>query len=245
MHLVLEVRELLQIKANRTLSALGPIGVLRLPMMLFLVVLTVCQTAQCKASDTAGVSIATVGALLAGRYDNSAQVAQGKASGLTPAPQHVTITIEPTQQADWALWRVHMDVDPAVAQSAGSDTSLDAAWAMNVSRGADEKSLQLIPYTLDPSVNAATVKASAFDKTQWFSLEACALRGDFAKLRIVAQASGDEMCVAETMGLGGKRAFLPTWIKRDGDWLHVQLIYFGKPWHVEARRLSIPSTAGH
>jgi hypothetical protein len=172
-------------------------------------------------------------------------VAQGKASGLTPAPQHVTITIEPTQQADWALWRVHMDVDPAVAQSAGSDTSLDAAWAMNVSRGADEKSLQLIPYTLDPSVNAATVKASAFDKTQWFSLEACALRGDFAKLRIVAQASGDEMCVAETMGLGGKRAFLPTWIKRDGDWLHVQLIYFGKPWHVEARRLSIPSTAGH
>lgn len=172
-------------------------------------------------------------------------MAQGKTTGETPAPQHVTITIEPTQQADWELWRVHMDVDPAVAQSAGSDTSLDAVWAMNLARGADDKSIELVPYTLNPSVTAATVKASAFDKTQWLSLEACALRGDFAKSPIVAQVPPNEMCVAETMGLGGKRAFLPTWIKHDGAWLHVQLVYFGKPWRVEARRLSIPSTAGH
>jgi hypothetical protein len=38
------------------------------------------------------------------------------------------------------------------------------------------------------------------------------------------------------MGLGGKRAFLPSWIERQGDWLRVQLIYFGKPWRVNALR---------
>lgn len=242
---VLKVRQLARIKANCPLSPIESIGVRCLPLMLLWVVLTVCQTAQSKESDTAAASITSVGALLAGRYDNSAQVAQGKATGATPAPQHVTITIEPTQQADWELWRVHMDVDPAVAQSAGSDTSLDAVWAMNLSRGTDGRSLELIPYTLNPSVDAATVKATAFEKTQWLSLEACALRGDFTKSPIVAQVPPNEMCVAETMGLGGKRAFFPTWIKHDGDWMHVQLIYFGKPWHVEARRLSIPRTDVH
>jgi hypothetical protein len=245
MHGVLKVRQRVRIKAHRSWSAIGYMRVLCLPIMLFWVVLTVCPRAQGKEQAAAAVSISSVNALLAGHYDNSAQVARGKATGATPAPQHVTITIEPTQQADWELWRVHMDVDPAVAQSAGSETSLDAVWAMNLARETDGKSLELIPFTLNPSVDAATVKASAFDKTQWLLLEACALHGDFAKSPLVAQVPPNEMCVAETMGLGGKRAFLPTWIKREGDELQVQLIYFGKPWRVEARRLEIPSTAGH
>ena len=205
-----------------------------------LAMLAALQTAQAAQREIAGVSVADVGTFLAGRYENSAQVAQGKRSRENPPPQHVTITIEPTQQPDWELWRVHMDVEPAVAQSAGSDTSLDAVWAMNVSRAANDNSIQLIPYTLSPSVNAATVKASAFDQAQWFSLEACALHGDFGKSRIVAQAAADEMCVAITMGLGGKRAFLPSWIEAKGDWLRVQLIYFGKAWRVAARRVSTP-----
>jgi hypothetical protein len=45
------------------------------------------------------------------------------------------------------------------------------------------------------------------------------------------------MCVAVTMGLGGKRAFLPNSIEREGDWLHVQLMYFGKPLRVNAQRV--------
>jgi|SRR5579863_6621225 len=205
------------------------------PSVSVLVLLAACQMAECKEQSAAAVSIASVDTLLAGRYDNSAQVTDGK-SGKPPAPQHVIITIEPTQHADWELWRVHMEVDPAVAQLAGSDTSLDAVWAMNIAHRADSASLEIIPYTLNPSVDAATVKASAFDRAQWFSLEACMLRGDFTRSSIVTQAPADEMCVAETMGLGGKRAFLPSWIKRDGDWLDVQLIYFGKPWRVHARR---------
>ncbi|MGC1521023.1 MAG: hypothetical protein WA803_05740 [Steroidobacteraceae bacterium] len=214
---------------------------LRLPMAMVLVMLAASEPAHAAAQrEVADVSAADLGLLLTGRYENSAQVAHGKAMGEKPPPQHVTITIEPTQQADWELWRVHMDVDPAVAQSAGSDTSLDAIWAMNISRVPNDNSIQLIPFTLKPSVNDATVKAPAFDAAQWLSLEACALHADFGGSRITAQAAADEMCVAETMGLGGKRAFLPSWISREGDRLRVQLIYFGKPWRVDARRVSTP-----
>jgi hypothetical protein len=208
-----------------------------------LAVLALCPGVQGAARD-AGASIADIGALLAGRYENSAQVAQGKAAADEHPPQHVTITIEPTQRADWELWRVHMDVDPEVAQAAGSDTSLDAVWAMNISRPAAGKPLRLIPYTLNPSMNEASVKASAFDPGQWLSLEACTLNGDFGKSRIAAAAPPDEMCVAETMGLGGKRAFLPSWVEREGDSLRIQLIYFGKEWRVDARREAIPGHGG-
>jgi hypothetical protein len=214
-------------------------------IMLTAAVLAAYPAAPCRARDAAAASSADVGALLAGRYDNSAQVAQGKAAVDDHPPQHVVITIEPTQRADWEIWRVHMDVDSAVAQAAGSDESLDAVWALNISRPAPGKPLQLIPYTLRPSLDEASAKASAFDQGQWLPLEACALNGNLGKSRIVAQSPADEMCVAETMGLGGKRAFLPSWIEREGDSLHVQLIYFGKPWRVDARRVEIPSHDGH
>jgi hypothetical protein len=232
------VMTLIRIQRARTSSAIESIGFRRrLPLMLTLGMLVTCQSAQAEERDAAAVSVGAVGLLLAGRYDNSAQVARGKETGENPPPQHVTITIEPTQQMDWELWRVHMDVDAAVAQSAGSDTSLDAVWAMSISPIANDNSFHLIPYSLNPSVDGTTVKASAFDKAQWFSLEACALHGNFGQSRMVAQAAADEMCVAETMGLGGKRAFLPTWVERKDDWLHFQLIYFGKPWRVDARRI--------
>jgi hypothetical protein len=189
----------------------------------------------CKEQDA--VSIAGVSALLAGRYDNSAQVAQGTPLAENRTPQHVTITVEPTGQPDWTLWRVHMDVDHAVAQAAGSDTSLDAVWAMRISREAKDKALRMIPYALSPSIDPERLSAAAFDPAQWLSLEACMLGGEFGMSRVVAAATADEMCVAETMGLGGKRAFLPSRIEREGAWLHVQLIYFGQPWRVDARRL--------
>jgi hypothetical protein len=214
-------------------------------MMMMLAILAAYPAAPCKAQDAAAASIADVGALLAGRYDNSAQVAQGKAAEDDRPPQHVVITLEPAQRADWEILRVHMDVDPAVAQAAGSDESLDAVWALNISRPAPGKRLQLIPYTLRPSLDEASVKASAFDQGQWLPLEACALNGDLGASRITAQAPADEMCVAETMGLGGKRAFLPSRIERQGDSLSIQLIYFGKPWLVDARRIKIPSHDDH
>src|SRR5882757_5160477 len=101
-----------------------------LPTLLILLVLAACQAVPVQpavqAQDEAVVSNAAVGALLAGRYDNAAQVAQALDTATTenPAPPHVIVTIEPTQQADWQLWRVHMDVD--------ANTMLDAVWAMNI-----------------------------------------------------------------------------------------------------------------
>jgi hypothetical protein len=196
--------------------------------------IALAQTANCKQQDFS--SAANFDALLAGRYDNTAQVARGKKTGESPAPQHVTIMIEPTQQEGWEIWRIHMDVDPAVARDAGSDTSLDAVWAMNVARQAAGKPLQFVPYTSMRSLDAAPAKASAFDRSQWVSIEACALDGAVRRSRIIAQVPADAMCVAVSMSLGGKRAFLPSRIEREGDWLHVDLIYFGKPWRVDARR---------
>jgi hypothetical protein len=205
-----------------------------LPATAVVAILTAGLSAHGKEGIDDTAAIANAGALLAGRYDNSEQVAKGKAQN--PPPQHITITIQPTREPDWELWRVHMDVDPEVAQSAGSDTSLDALWAMHITRTVDDKSLQMIPYTLRPAVDIASVDAPAFDKAQWLSLEACMLRGDFRTSRIVVQVPPDEMCVAASMGLGGKRAFLPGTVEREGDWLHVQLMYFGRPWRVDAHR---------
>jgi hypothetical protein len=216
--------------ANRRTSAAG--------CLLLLAGFATCPSAHAKEPAASTATVASISSSLAGRYDNSAQVAQGKTSGQTPPPQHVTVTIESTPQQDWQIWRIHMDVDPEVANMAGSDTSLDAVWAMNLTRRSPHNMLALIPYTLTPSVDLASVKASEFDVKQWLSLDACALEGQFGASRIVVDAPADEMCVAATMGLGGKRAFLPTSVEREGDWLHVQLMYFGKPWRVDAQRAS-------
>jgi hypothetical protein len=181
----------------------------------------------------AEVSVAQINALLAGRFDNPAQVAQGRDQH--PPPQHVTITIEPTGQPDWQLWRVHMDVEPEIADAAGSDTSLDAVWAMNIAPSS--RGMELVPYTLKPSVDAAALQAAAFDPTQWLALAACAMSGEFSASKVLVEVPPDEMCVAATMGLGGKRAFLPTWVARQGDGLEVQIVYFGRPWKVDAHRV--------
>ena len=157
-----------------------------------------------------------------------------------PAPQHVTITIEPTAKADWELWRVHMDVDPAVAQAAGSDTSLDAVWALRIALTGGGRSIRLVPNFLNPSVPIETVSATGFDEKQWYPLEACTLVGRLSPGRLTAQVPPAEMCVAASMGLGGKRAFLPTAVSRTGDFAYAQLTYFGKPWKVAARRQGGP-----
>jgi hypothetical protein len=180
--------------------------------------------------------VADIDGLLAGIYDNAAQVARGKTTAERPAPQRVTITIEPTQVKGWEIWRIHMDVDPAVARDAGSDTSLDAVWAMNVVRQARAMPLKFVPYSLMRSADAGAVNASSFDQSQWLSIEACSLDGDVHRSRLLVQLPADAMCVAVSMSLGGKRAFLPSRIEREGDRLHVDLIYFGKPWRVDARR---------
>jgi hypothetical protein len=191
-------------------------------------------------TEPAAASASFTGAetLLVGRFDNSAQVAEGQAAAKQPPVQHVLITIEPTPRKDWELWRVHMDVEPDLARAAGSDTSLDAVWAMKISTSNHGKSIELLPHTVGPSVDESTVSANAFDPSQWLSLEACMLIGKLSPPRIEAQVPANEMCVAAAMGLGGKRAFLPSSVEREGDWLHAQLMFFGRPWRVDAHRIN-------
>jgi hypothetical protein len=183
------------------------------------------------AAAQPGVPMPQIEALLQGRYDNAAQVASGRAEH--PPPQHVTITIEPTPKADWQLWHVHMDVEQDIADSAGSDTSLDAVWAMNITQSAH--GTQFVPYTLNPSLDATAMKGASFDEAQWFSLAACTLSGEFGSSKIEMAVPPDEMCAAASMGIGGKRAFLPMWVSRESDALRLQITYFGRPWDVDAR----------
>jgi hypothetical protein len=210
---------------------------MRMSSLLCLLPLAFAMAAASAAREVAPVSVADVGALLAGRFDNAAQLKSNSTAEDLP-PQHVTVTIEPTQLAEWQIWRIHMDVDSAVASSAGSETSLTAVWAMNILRRKADQPFELIPYTLKPSIGDASVNAAAFDQAQWLSLEACALGGNFSKSRALLQIPTDEMCAAASMGLGGKRAFLPNWVERDGDRLVVGIVYFGKPWRVDARRVN-------
>jgi hypothetical protein len=190
----------------------------------------VMQHALAKAADEAR----DIPRLLVGSYDNQAQVAQGRSEH--PPPQHVTITIESTPDPAWELWHVHMDVEQEVADAAGSDISLDAVWAMNLAE--TPHGLDLVPYTVKASVDAAAVKAAEFDPSQWLALAACALAVKATPSSIVAEVPPSEMCSVENMGLGGKRAFLPSWVRREGDALQAQLMYFGKPWRVDAHRLN-------
>ncbi len=151
-------------------------------------------------------------------------------------PQHVTVTIEQTGTPDWQLWRIHMDVSAAVAKQAKSSTSLEAVWAMHMVHAAHGQLLRIMPYSLKHARAEGSVKARAFNKSDWYAIEGCGLDIETLKPRMVAFAPPARRCLAEKMALGGKRAFLPSWIERKGDTLGVQLTYFGVPWRVFAQR---------
>jgi hypothetical protein len=157
-------------------------------------------------------------ALLTGKYDNAAQA---KADPNVP---HVVVTIDPTGQPGWTLWAVHVETDAA--------TSFDQTWAMQLRKEYDG-SYALIPsYQLKQDTPPA---ASAFDPAGWLSLEACALRGPFAKGKLEGVAEG-EPCVAVSMSVGARRALLPVGYVREGDRLEVDLNLRGVRTHIDARR---------
>jgi hypothetical protein len=174
------------------------------------------------ASFVAGPALATApsdpNALLAGKYDNAAQT---KSDAAIP---HVVVTIEPTAKADWTLWAVHVETD--------ATTAFDQTWAMQLRKEYDG-SYALIPsYQLKQDTPPA---AASFDPAGWLSLEACALRGAFAKGRLEGTAEG-EPCVAVSMNVGARRALMPVGYVREGDRLEVDLNLRGVRTHIDARR---------
>jgi hypothetical protein len=208
------------------LSAYYRVMAIRLTILCLLFALTGCHSAP-RNESTAGLDrTADARMLLQGQFDNREQVVQAQAAATTenPAPPHVVVTIEPTSQVDWSLWRVRMDVD--------AQTSLDATWAMRTQTETDA-STALIPYYLLKPATAPV--AQTFDPQAWLSLEACALRGEFTRSRIQLGADGMP-CVVVATGIGPRRALLPVAIEREGEWLHVHLYYRGTDLRVDARR---------
>ena len=141
-----------------------------------------------------------------GIYDNHAQVWQAheRAPGAAQPP-HVVVTIEPTNQADWTLWHVHLDAAPPI----------EAVWAIHTV-GQPDGAVALVPHR--PLV-AAPAAAPALDAQQWAALDACTLR----KSVNASVASADlAACSAIVPGIGAEAALLPLAIERDGEWLRVR-----------------------
>lgn len=169
-------------------------------------------------ADASPMDIAT---RLSGRFDNAEQV---KATSTSAEPtSHVTVTIEPTPEQGWSLWRVHIETTDV--------GSFDQTWAMEA-RNEHDGSGALIPYyqfkqDVEP-------KAAAFDAKDWLSLEACALRGDFTQARIEGISEG-EPCVAVSMAVGARRALLPVGFVREGQWLHLDMNLRGVRTRIDAK----------
>ena len=188
--------------------------------------LIVTASVQAAPGETAVGSMASeITRRLQGTFDNREQAGKPVAGGEQPVAR-VTITIEPAPQADFALWRVHLQTDP--------QTSYDQTWAMQA-RIEHDGSGALIPYyqlKQDAAPDAAT-----FDPQHgWLSLEACALRGDFSKAHIRGNAEG-EPCVAVSMSVGARRALLPVGIDYAAGTLRLDLNLRGVRTRIEAKRV--------
>ena len=181
-------------------------------MMLLVLPLAACQTWRdgiTKRADVNPPPVAESMALFAGEFDNHEQVwsAREQPSKGIAAP-HVLVTLETTRDADWSVWRIHLD----------AATPLDAIWAMQRVDGADG-SASMLPYR---ALVSAPASGTGFDARQWTPLAACALRGELAAQRasVVAEAAA---CAALAPGIGVGAALLPLAIEREGEWLHLRL----------------------
>jgi len=156
----------------------------------------------------ARTSLPVAGTSFEGVFDNHEQVWRIRAAAGNAAPPHVVVTIEPTAQADWSIWRIHLD----------AAAPLDAVWAMQ--RSGTGENASLMPHrALDASV---AVNAASFDARQWVPLDACVLRGTMtvAGAHVAAAVAA---CTTLAPGLGAQTALLPIALEREGEWLHTRL----------------------
>ena len=173
-------------------------------------------------ADAAMVS-ANVKALLQGRFDNREQLAKAPPDADHPTP-HVTVVIEPTSKPEWSLWHVHVDTD--------AESSFDQTWAMQT-RVEHDGSGALIPYY--QLKQTSVPDAATFNPQDWLSLEACAMRGNFAMARIQGMSEG-EPCVAVSMSVGARRALLPVGFVGESEWLHLDMNLRGARTRIDAKR---------
>src|SRR5579863_7277918 len=127
--------------------------------LIFPLLLILAGAQSAYGGDRATAAAASAPVLLQGRFDNREQAqASAEAGAENPPLPHVVVIIEPTQQAGWSLWRMHLEAD--------AENSLDAIWAMQT-RVEGDGSKALIPYyQLKPTAPPA---ADAFDAQTWLS----------------------------------------------------------------------------
>ncbi|HEY6894454.1 MAG TPA: hypothetical protein VI258_09820 [Rhodanobacteraceae bacterium] len=175
----------------------------RTALILLALSLVACQNVRRAPSPAAGAATPPAAQ---GVFDNHAQVWQSRESSPGAAqPPHVVVAIEPTNQPDWALWRVQLDASPPI----------EALWAMHSVTQADG-ALAFVPHR---RLVATPAVAPAFDPAQWAALDACTLR---TPSRASTASTDVAACAAIVPGIGADAALLPLAIERDGEWLHVR-----------------------
>lgn len=180
----------------------------RIGFLLIALSLVACQDLH--RADSRFARTNAVAPTMQGVFDNHEQVWSAREAAPTGAtPPHIVVSIEATAQADWSIWRIHLDATP----------ELEATWAIRTAAEANG-AMVLIPYR---ALVATPAQASAFDAKQWTPLEACALHSA-ARATAGLQVSADiAACTAIAPGVGAQAALLPLVIERDGEWLHVRL----------------------
>jgi len=176
----------------------------RIVLVLLVLVLAACQNVRHAPTAPGGAKAAPTASQ--GVYDNHEQVwaAHENAPGAAQPP-HVVVTIEPTGQPDWALWRMHLDANPP----------MDATWAIHTVTQSDG-ALSFVPHR----ALATPAAAPAFDLQQWAALDACTLR---TPAHATTASTDLAACAAIVPGIGTEAALLPLAIERDGDFLRVRL----------------------
>jgi hypothetical protein len=180
----------------------------RIGLLLIALSLVACQ--DLRRADSKSTRTNAAAPTLQGVFDNHEQVWNAREAAPTAAtPPHVVVSIDATPQAEWSIWRIHLDATPA----------LDATWAIRTAADANGATV-LIPHR---ALVATAAEASAFDAKQWTPLDACALHSG-TRATAGLQASADTAsCIAIAPGIGPQAALLPLAIERDGEWLHVRL----------------------
>ena len=177
----------------------------RIALVLVALLLAACHDVRRAPASSAGAKSASPATQ--GIYDNHAQVWQSHETAPGAAqPPHVVVTIEPTNQPDWALWRVHLDANPPI----------EALWAIHAVAQSDGAT-SLVPHR---PLAATPAAAPAFDAQQWAALDACTLR---TPARATVASADLASCAAIVPGIGAEAALLPLAIERDGEWLRVRL----------------------
>lgn len=173
-----------------------------------------------RSAPASAQAVSRLDAVLAGEYDNYAQVQREGVkvrAGTVLAVPHLREqwrSLSRDHGGSLWLWRL---------QTVDAEQPADSLWLYLISPG-DAGGVVLMPYrAIDPAAARAAFDNKQqkfhFVAEQWAELAACALRGDWKDASFSANADA-AACGALVPGLGASAALLPLRLRIDGDMLH-------------------------